>query len=153
LAAYDAFLKGLDLFDRMGGDLASLRRALAFFDEAVALDPGFAQAWARVALVNSLLYSTSTPTPGLADRAHDAAEKAVALAPDQPVGYQALAAYFDLVAHDLKHGLELFTRAQRLAPGDADSVRGLATGERSLGRWEAAVEHFRQAERLDPRSV
>src|SRR5262249_52549605 len=60
---------------------------------------------------------------------------------------------FDLVAHDLKHGLELFTRAQRLAPGDADSVRGLASGERSLGRWEAAVEHFRQAERLDPRSV
>jgi tetratricopeptide (TPR) repeat protein len=153
LAAYDAFLKGSDLFERLGGDPASLRRALAFYDEAVALDPGFAQAWGRVALINSLLYSTSTPTPELADRARKAAEKAVALAPDQPTGYQALANYYGLVANDQTQAFELFTRAQRLAPGDADAVRGVAIGERTLGRWDAAVEHFQQAERLDPRSV
>jgi TolB-like protein/tetratricopeptide (TPR) repeat protein len=153
LAAYDAFLKGSDLFDRMGSDPASLRHALTFVDEAVALDPGFAQAWARVALINSLLYSSSTPTAELADRARHAAEKAAALAPDQPAGYQALAAYYNLVAGDQTQAFELFTRAHRLAPGDADAVRGVAIGERTLGRWEAAVEHFQQAERLDPRSV
>jgi len=29
----------------------------------------------------------------------------------------------------------------------------MALAEEGLGRWDAAVEHFRQAERLDPRSV
>ena len=31
--------------------------------------------------------------------------------------------------------------------------RATALAEQGLGRWDAAVEHFRQAERLDPRSV
>ncbi|MDQ2979960.1 MAG: tetratricopeptide repeat protein, partial [Acidobacteriota bacterium] len=32
-------------------------------------------------------------------------------------------------------------------------LTGIALAEMSLGRWDAAVEHLRQAERLDPRSV
>ncbi|HXM79389.1 MAG TPA: tetratricopeptide repeat protein, partial [Thermoanaerobaculia bacterium] len=39
------------------------------------------------------------------------------------------------------------------APGNADLLRGTAVAEETLGRWDAAVEHFREAERLDPRSI
>ena len=57
-------------------DPPTLRKALAFYEQAVALDPGFAQAWARVSRANSLLYGIASPTPALAERARQAAEKA-----------------------------------------------------------------------------
>ncbi len=63
LAAYDAFLKGEEAANGLGAtDPPSLRKALGFYEQAVALDPGFAQAWARVSYANSLLYANSTPT-------------------------------------------------------------------------------------------
>ena len=44
-------------------------------------------------------------------------------------------------------------RGQRLAPANAALLCDRRWPEESLGRWEAGVEHLRQAERLDPRSV
>jgi tetratricopeptide (TPR) repeat protein len=58
-----------------------------------------------------------------------------------------------LVRSDHQRALEQLAEGRRLAPGNADLLRGTALAEQELGRWESAVEHFRQAERLDPRSV
>ena len=119
----------------------------------MALDPGFAQAWAQISEADSILYGNSTPTPALAERARQAAEKAVALAPDRPEGYLALGNYVRLVVADFSRALG----AVREGAAHRARQRGLSQGnrvaEQSLGRWDAAVEHFRQAERLDPRSV
>jgi TolB-like protein len=154
LAAYDAFLKGEEASNSLGiSDPISLRKALSFYEQAVALDPGFARAWAQVSRVNSNLYFFGAPTPELAERAKQAAEKALALAPDRPDGYLALGAYERSVVRDANRALEEFAKGQRVAPANPDLVRGTAVSEQALGRWEAAVEHFRQAEQLDPRSV
>ncbi|MCM3878446.1 MAG: hypothetical protein NEA02_18755, partial [Thermoanaerobaculia bacterium] len=154
LAAYDAFLKGEAASNSMGvGDAPSLRKALGFYEQAVALDPGFAQAWAQVSRANSLLYELSNPTPDLAERAREAAEKAVALAPNRPEGHMALGNYQNAVLMDPTRALEQYATGQRLAPGNADLLAATAISEEYLGRWEASVEHLHQAERLDPRSV
>ena len=154
LNAYDAFLKGEDASKGMGvRNVPALRKALGFYEEAVALDPGFAQAWARASQASSGLYFARAPTPELAERARRAAEKAVALAPDRPEGYLALGQYERTVAGDVSRALALYTKGRRLAPGNPDLLSAIAGTERSLGRWDAAVEHLRQAERLDPRSV
>ena len=153
LAAYDAFLKGEEIWNSGANDPPSQRKMLAFYEQAVALDPGFAQAWAKVSVANSLLYANSAPTPVLAKRARQAGEKAVALAPNRPEGYVALGAYERLVAHDYNRGLAQYEKGLRLAPGDAPALRATALAEQGLGRWDAAVEHFRQAVRLDPRDV
>jgi serine/threonine protein kinase/tetratricopeptide (TPR) repeat protein len=153
LAAYDAFLKGEEVWNSKGGDPPSLRKALGFYEQAVALDPDFAQAWAKVSWTNSVLYSNSTPTPALAERARQAAKKAVALASNRPEGYLALGHYERLVSKDFNRALEQYRKAERVAPGNADLLFGTARAEQGLGRWDAAVEHFRQADRLDPRSV
>ncbi len=153
LAAYDAFLKGEEIWNGGANDPVSQRKTLAFYEQAVALDPGFAQAWARVSVANSLLYSNSTPVPVLAERARQAGEKAIALAPNRPEGYVALGAYERLVAHDYNRGLEQYEKGLRLAPGDATALRATALAEEGLGRWDSAVEHLRQAVRLDPRDV
>jgi serine/threonine protein kinase/tetratricopeptide (TPR) repeat protein len=154
LAAYDAFLKGEEAASSLGAnDPPSVRKALGFYEQAVALDPGFAQAWARVSTANSLLYGMSTPAPALAERARQAGEKAVALASNRPDGYAALGNYERNVSLDFNRAQEQYAKGLRVAPGDASLLRGTALAEQGLGRWDAAVEHFRQAERLDPRSV
>jgi TolB-like protein/Flp pilus assembly protein TadD len=154
LAAYDAFLKGQEIWKSLAvGDPPALRRALSFYDQAVALDPAFAQAWARISWANASLYMNSSPTPDVAERAREAAEKAVTLAPDAPEGYHALGNYRRLVLKDYGGALEQYRKGQRLSPGNADLLTATALAEESLGRWAEAVEHLRQAERLDPRSI
>jgi tetratricopeptide (TPR) repeat protein len=154
LAAYDAFLKAEEATNSLAAsDPPSLRKALGFYEQAVALDPGFAQAWARVSRASSLLYFNSTPVPALAERARQAGEKAVALAPNRPEGYLALGDYERNISADHNRAFEQFQRGLRVAPGDASALRGTAQAEQGLGRWDAAVEHFKQAERLDPRFV
>jgi tetratricopeptide (TPR) repeat protein len=58
-----------------------------------------------------------------------------------------------MVVLDFNRALEQYANGQRLAPGSADLLTATAASEEFLGRWDAAVEHFRQADRLDPRSV
>jgi tetratricopeptide (TPR) repeat protein len=132
-------------------DPSSIRKALEFYEQAVALDPGFAQSWAQLSRANSSLHFSSTPTPELAERARQAAEKAVVLAPGRSEGYNALGTYEHLVVGDSHRALEQYAKGLRVAPRSTDLIDGIAIVEESLGRWDAAVEHFRQADRLDPR--
>src|SRR5262249_49715566 len=70
LAAYDAYLKGEEASRGMGDNNPnSVRKAIEFYEQAVALDPTFAQAWARVSLASSSLYRNGTPTRELDERA------------------------------------------------------------------------------------
>ena len=153
LAAYNAYLKGEEIWNGTGDDAPSIRKALGFYDQAVALDPAFLQAWARVSWASSILYANSTPTPALVERARSAAEKAIALAPKRPEGYLAFGHYERLVSKDFKSALEQYAKGQRVAPGNADLLYGTARAEEGLGRWDAAVERLRQAASFDPRSV
>ena len=151
--AYEAFLKGEEIWNNTGDDPASERKALVFYEQAVALDPGFLQAWARISWSYSILYFNSTPTPALAERARDAAKKAIAISTRRPEGYLASGHYERLVSKDFHRALEQYAAGQRVAPGNADLLYGTARAEEGLGRWDAAVEHLRQAASLDPRSV
>jgi serine/threonine-protein kinase len=154
LAAYDAFLKGEEISKALAvNDPPTVRRALGYYEQVVALDPGFAQGWARVSVACSLLYANALPEPRLAERARQAADKAIALAPGRPEGYHALGNLERLVNHDLPRAREQYAKALRLAPNAADILGSSAATEQGLGNIEEALEHAKQAERLDPRSV
>ena len=154
LAAYDAFLKGEAASAGMSNsDPLSLRKALGFYEQAVALDPNFVQGWARVSSVNSGLYYWGLPSQALDATAKQAAEKTVALAPKRPEGYQALGDYDRMVRGDFETALQRYAKGQSLGTPNADLLVGVALAEGQLGRWDAAVEHLKQAARLDPRSV
>ena len=154
LAAYDAFLRGEEI-SRYGAavDAPTVRKALGSYEEAVALDPGFAQAWARVSWANTNLHAFGTPAPAVAERAREAAERAMALAPNRIEGYLALGRYENIVLYDYERALELYARARRIEASNAELLTGEAAVEEHLARWDAAMDHFKQAERLDPRSI
>ncbi len=153
LAAYDAYLKGLEI-EKEGFSPATRRRALAQYEQAVALDPGFALAWARLSTSHSAGHRNrgGPPSPQDADGAKKAAERAMELAPGMPGGHVALGSYYLWVKNDPEKASEAYTRGLKLAPDDAFLLRGLARAERDLGRWEEAVAHLRRARELDPRS-
>ena len=153
LAAYDAYLKGLEI-EKEGFSPATRRRALAQYEQAVALDPGFALAWARLSTSHSAGHRNrgGPPSPQDADGAKKAAERAMELAPGMSGGHVALGSYYLWVKHDPEKASEAYTRGLKLAPDDAFLLRGLARAERDLGRWEEAVAHLRRARELDPRS-
>ncbi len=154
LQAYEAYLRGEEVSAALSvSDPATVRKALAFYDQAVALDPGFVQAWKQVSIANTLLYANGVPAPEVSERARLAAEKALAIAPTVPDGYQALGTYRRLVQRDAAGALELYRKAQALAPADATLIRGIGSAEQRLGRYDRAVEMFRQASKLDPRGA
>ena len=154
MAAYDAYLKGEEASGGMSAtNPASLHKALGFYDDAARLDPSFVQALARVSMANTALYFLSAPTPELVRRAMEAAYKAVAVAPNRREGYVALGNYQLFVVHDFHRALDEYEKGQRLATPNAELLTWMAVAEESLGRWDVALGHFQQAERLDPRSA
>ena len=154
LAAYDAFLRGEEISKRMSEpDATALERASAAYERAVALDSTFVQAWVRLSQAHAGMWANGVPTPERAERARQAAERALALDPEAADGRLALGTYYDYIAGEYEKALEQFALGQRVAPNNADLWSGAALSQQSLGRWEDALEHLRRAESLDPRSL
>jgi TolB-like protein/tetratricopeptide (TPR) repeat protein len=154
VAAYDSFLKGEQETMAMAvGDPGRLRKGLGHYEAAVALDPAFAQGWAKVSVASSLLYSNGIPAPELAERARGAAEKAIGLAPMRWEGYHALGNYHRLVAHDMGLAREQYAKGLRIAPTEVALLGSSASAEEAIGLWDSALEHAKQAVRMDPRNA
>jgi serine/threonine-protein kinase len=154
LAAYDAFLKAEAISQGLSvNDPPSLQRAIAFYEQAVALDSTFVEAWAQLARTEAWYYSLGTPIPAAAEAARRAAERAAALAPGRPESQLALGYYWQNVTGDNARALAAFETGLKVAPGNADLLTGSALAEQSLGRWEAALSHLQRAQSLDPRAV
>jgi TolB-like protein/Flp pilus assembly protein TadD len=148
LAAYDAFLRG-EMAYRRGGRMAEAATA---YEQAVRLDPSFALAWAHLSRAHAARYEFH-PTPGGAKAAREAAERAIALAPERPDGYVAHSQYYAQVEGDCLRALPEIERAERLAPRDVDVLNRRARLERNLGRWEESVRISQEAKHLDPGSI
>jgi serine/threonine-protein kinase len=154
LAAYEAFLKGENATQSIGSyDAADLRRGIGFYEQAVALDSTFAQAWAQLSRAQAKYYYNVTPTRAAADAARRAAERAAALAPGRPESQLALGDYHLSVLGSNAQALAAYEIGLKAAPGNAALLTASALAEQSLGRWEDALAHLERAAQLDPRSV
>jgi len=154
LAAYDEFLKGEAAAKDMKGDQADLRRAIVYFQHAVALDSTFTLAWGQLSRAQSALYSNGVPAPALGAAARAAAERARALGPDEPRVYLAAGDYYQSVNPvDNRQAMAQYEQGLQLAPNNVDLLSAAASMEASLGRWEEAAARLARASRLDPRSV
>ena len=148
LAAWDAYVKGMEILER--DQILASRPAVAKFEQATALDPGFAQAWARSSLGHSFLFAFNESSPQDGEAARKAAERAFELAPGLPLSSMALAHYHAYVKKDDAMARELFSRALETAPDDVDLLLGAYQIEQ---RWDRRLELARRAEVLDPRSM
>jgi tetratricopeptide (TPR) repeat protein len=151
LAAYDAFLKGNEA---AGGFITAgpgdLRRAISYYERAVALDSGFALAWAQLSRAHAFM---PPPTPADYAAGRAAAERARTLAPGAPQTYLALGDYYSNLERNWNRALEQYDQGRKVAPNEAELLTGIALVERSQGHFEQSMTSLRQALALDPRSA
>jgi eukaryotic-like serine/threonine-protein kinase len=150
--AYDLYLRGNEYASRTW-QREEVSNALQFYERAVALDPTFAAAQARLARTHLRMYwhfyDRSNTRLALAKRAADAA---VTLAPDLPESHIALGYYYYHGLLDYDRALQEFEIARRSQPSNSDLLAAIGYVERRRGRWEESLAHFIEALRYDPRS-
>jgi serine/threonine-protein kinase len=151
LQAYQLFLQGRQWFARYTPD--SLRRAIEFFDRAIARDPGFALAHASNGMAHMELVEGGSMTPDVAyPRASAALERALQLDPDLSSAHVA-SAYFKMTREFDWVGAEReFRRALELSPSDADAFDLYGRLCMALGRLDDSLKLLGRAQELDPLS-
>jgi TolB-like protein len=152
--AYDHFLRGNFLMARRSPGAA--RRAVAEYQDAIALDLAFARAYGRLSLAYALFIDWGWPFPGLGydsllARAARAADHAVELDSTSADAWLARA-YTSAYLHATTFaGAEpAFRRALALDPNNAEVHHQYASILMCLGRDSEAVTEFRRALALDP---
>jgi serine/threonine-protein kinase len=149
VAAYDLYLKGKAL---TSVDAGTMRLAASYFEQAVALDSTFVDAWAALSRSLTRVYTNGSRDPVVAARSREAMERAIALDPNGPSGYTAAARFYSSVVSDAAKASAALERALRLAPNDADVLSIAAGVDLRLGHTEAATIKLERARELDPRS-
>jgi TolB-like protein/Tfp pilus assembly protein PilF len=151
--AYDLYLHGRAFFVRGSGD--AYDQAVQALRKSVALDPGFAQAWA--ALADALYQRGDFSLKGdpKAERPEGlvAAEKAIALAPKRAEGYAARGVLRNFMLQDWTGARADLERARSLNPRSPDILLNYARLLAALGRLTEAISVCQQAAVLDPLSA
>jgi adenylate cyclase len=156
LEAYNLYLQGRQSFNQ--GDLAGYQRAVTAFRAATALDPGYAAAYAALALAQFWLTDTTdTDSDTIDNSGWDSAladaEKAIALAPGLAAGYAARGFVRAVYRFDFAGGQVDLDKAVALSPRDADVLHRSAVLLAIFGKLPAAIAREEQALALDPLSA
>jgi len=152
VAAYDLYLKGRYAWNQRTG--ASLEQATQFFEQAIARDPRFAQAYAGLADAYTLLPSYSDAAPGpVWLKARAAAEHALALDSTLAQARTSLAYGMMRFEWDFAGAEREFQHAIALDSTYATAHQWYADYLGGRGRWEDCLREMRIAERLDPLSL
>jgi adenylate cyclase len=133
----------------------STREALAAYQRAVELDPGFARAWAGVARTNTWVagFSTEGGQKGLDAHlasARDAVARALAIEPNLPDALYARAWIETNFDFNWSAATESVSKAMALAPADPNVLIAAANLETALGNTDRGIEIYRKAVELDP---
>jgi TolB-like protein/cytochrome c-type biogenesis protein CcmH/NrfG len=150
--AYSHYLLGRRAYLR--GSLDDFKRAVGSFQQAIALDPGYAPAWAGLSTAAYAVAEEADSEQAIAagfTQARAAAERAVALGPDLPESFRARGFLRALVDWDWPGAAADLQRALALEPESPDAlslVAGLVM--RPAGRLAESEALLRKATAIDP---
>jgi TolB-like protein/DNA-binding winged helix-turn-helix (wHTH) protein/Tfp pilus assembly protein PilF len=149
MAAYDAYLRGMQAFHR--GDV---RKVAEYLQEATRLDPGYAPAWAYLAVARTLIGEGEDPGSAAAKNAfaeaHAAADTALRLAPDLGAAHGALGNLVFTDAIDWQGALAELRLGARLAPNSGPNQGGLSRILASMGQLRDAIAYRERFMAIEP---
>src|SRR5262249_54553990 len=87
------------------------------------------------------------------ERAREAADRALRANPEGGVGYLAKGFVLRDLNQDYEGALAQFSQGLQRDPNNVRLLVESSVAERTLGRWDQALAHVTQAQRIDPRSV
>jgi adenylate cyclase len=151
--AYNQFLLGNQFYKRNTPE--GYRLAVAAYQKAVELDPGYAAAYAALAyaeLYASDYAASAEENDAGRRRAQTAVDKSIELAPDIADGYGARGLMRSSFTWDWIGAQADLEKALALEPGNADAQRRYGLLLQNLGRMTEAIAANRKAIDLDPLS-
>ena len=150
--AYDLYLKGLESWNKR--TIPGFQQAIAFYQQAIAKDPGYARAYAGLADSYALLGEYSeTPETEFMPKARAAALRALALDDSLPEAHTALALVVQNYDWDWRTSEREFRRAIELDPNYATAHHWYAEHLMWEGRFDEALAESERARELDPLSL
>lgn len=150
--AYVLYLRARETLSRAAFKRDGYEAAARLYEEAIALDPSFALAHARLSQTRNQIAHFFEPTPALHAAARASAEEALRLRPDLGEAHLARALVHYWIDRDLIRASEEFAIASRGLPNDADIAAHLAAIQRRRGRWAECIAGFERAMALNPRN-
>jgi TolB-like protein/Tfp pilus assembly protein PilF/tRNA A-37 threonylcarbamoyl transferase component Bud32 len=153
---YDFFLRGEYELHQAESSFAAnaYDRADAFYRQALARDPNFAEAAAALAHSRLLRHWEISPLgPAELDEVKSLIDRALAVAPNLPEAHLALGLLFYWGHRQYEMALTEFNRTLELQPNSALARLACALVYRRRGEWERSLADFRRAQELAPRDA
>jgi TolB-like protein len=149
--AYTQYLKGRHLRQLRTED--GYKASEQAYRDAIAIDPGYAQAWAGLSeTLRQLANNGITDLHEGTEKARAAAIRALELDDSKPEAWAALASIQFVYDWDWDRGEATARTALQYGPGNVLALREMADILRGLGRPEEALEFSLKAVELDPLS-
>jgi TolB-like protein/Tfp pilus assembly protein PilF/predicted Ser/Thr protein kinase len=150
--AYNLYLQAKYFYERLTRD--DLAKAVTYYEQALRVDPGYARAWAGLAIAHQQQASRGfAPLAEGHRKARAAVEKALERDPNLAEAHAALGWIRMTGDWDWPGAEAAYARALELEPANAKVVRRAATLEGTLGRFDEAIRLDRRAVELDPLNV
>jgi adenylate cyclase len=151
ITAYTHYLKGLHYWNKLTP--ADLRKAIECFQQAISIEPTYAQAYALTAAAHAYLGATGQMLPDKAfEIVHLYADKALQLDNSVAEGHTAKASAYLFYEWKWKEAYASLQNAIHLNPGSIDTSEILAIYYVMMDQKEKAVEIMEAAEQKDPLS-
>ena len=150
--AYVFYLRANQISRNPDTLLEDYKTAEQLYVQAIALDPDFALAHARLASVCAEIFHYYEPTQDWENRARAEAEIALHLQPNLAEAHLALGQCIYWMDQDYERALEQFDIAARLSPSNGDIGRLIAAIKRRQGKWEQSLKEYERVARLDPQN-
>src|SRR6266496_74593 len=152
IEAYALYLHANQLSRNPDTLLEDYKTAEQLYMQAIALDPNFALAHARLASVRAAVFHFYEPLDIWKDKARSEAELALQLQPSLAEGHFALGQCIYWMDEDYDRALEQFDIAARLSPNNGDIGRLIAAIKRRQGKWQESLEAYRKNQKIDPQN-
>jgi TolB-like protein/tetratricopeptide (TPR) repeat protein len=143
--AYDLYLRA----NEAGKVFSGFSEAIGLYEQSVALDPGYAPAWARLGRARWLVGKFSEGAAEKLAEGRNAIERALALNPDLPLAHN-LYTNIQVDQGQAKEAMKRLLKRLHNSKSDPELFSGLTHASRYCGLLEASIEADRQARRFDP---
>ncbi len=155
--AYDLFLKAEYFANQITtanvkNPVETVQRAAGLYERAVAADPGFALAYARLSYLKSRAWWYNfDPSPEALEAAETAARRALTLQPDLGEAHLAMGVFHYWGHRDYGSALAEFDLAQKSLPNSATVQAAISFVVRRQSKMDEAMHGLEKAAALNPR--
>ena len=150
--AYVLYLRANQISRNPDTLLEDYKAAEQLYMQAIALDPDFALAHARLASIRAEIFHFYEPLDRWKTSARAEAEIALRLQPNLAEAHFALGQCIYWMEENYDRALEQFDIASHLSPNNGDIGRLIAAIKRRQGKWQESLEAYQKNQKIDPQN-